>query len=78
MANKPKDLTPRFGIGEWFGKVLTRTDASERRYYASEVLKDKKLREEQPCPFKSSKQDAKCTKEGGYARCVCTPTKPRA
>ena len=62
---KPKDLTPRFGIGEWFGKVLTRLDSAERRYYALEVLKEKKLREAQPCPFKASKQDAKCTKEGG-------------
>src|ERR1022692_438736 len=64
-VKKPKDLTPRFGIGEWFGKVLTRMDTAERRYYAAEVLKEKKLREKQPCPFQPRKQDAKCTKEGG-------------
>jgi hypothetical protein len=64
-VKKPKDLTPRFGIGEWFGKVLTQMDATERRYYASEVLKEKKLRDQQPCPFQPRKQDANCTKEGG-------------
>jgi hypothetical protein len=64
-VKKPKDLTPRFGIGEWFGKVLTQMDAAERHYYASEVLKEKKLRDQQPCPFQPRKQDAKCTKEGG-------------
>jgi len=59
MAKKPpkpkvkklKDLTPRFGIDEWFGKLLTQTDTAERRYDATEVLKEKKLREKQPCPF---------------------------
>jgi hypothetical protein len=65
MARKPKDLTPRFGIGEWFGKVLTQMDPAERRYYAYEVLKEKKLRDTQPCPFQTRKLDAKCTKEGG-------------
>jgi hypothetical protein len=50
-VKKLKDLTPRFGIGEWFGKLLTQTDTAERRYYAIEVLKEKKLREKQPCPF---------------------------
>ncbi len=44
MAKKPKDITARFGIGEWFGKVLTQMDSAERRYYASEVLKEKKYR----------------------------------
>lgn len=65
MAKKPKDLTPRFGIGEWFGKVLTQMDSAERRDYASEVLKEKKDREKLPCPFQPRKQDAKCSKEGG-------------
>lgn len=65
MAKKPKDITPRFGIGEWFGKVLTRMDPSERRYHATEVLKDKKHRTPQPCPFQPRKSGAKCTKEGG-------------
>lgn len=60
-----KELAQRFGIGEWFGKVLTRLSSAERQYYASEVLKEKKLRKAQPCPFKASKENAKCTKEGG-------------
>ncbi len=64
-VKKPKDLTPRFGIGEWFGKLVTQMDAAERRYYAAEGLKEKKLREKQPCPFQPRKQDAKCTKDGG-------------
>jgi len=65
MANKTKDRTARFGIGEWFGRVLTQMDPAERRYYAREVLKDKKLRHEQPCPFQTRRTDAKCTKDGG-------------
>src|ERR1039458_724993 len=64
-VKKPKDLTPRFGIGEWFGKVLTQIGPAERRYYASEVLKEKKLRAKQTCPFQPRKEDAKCTKDGG-------------
>jgi len=40
-------------------------DTAERRYYAAEVLKEKKLREKQPCPFQPRKRDAKCTKDGG-------------
>ena len=62
---KTKDLTPRFGIGEWFGELLTQMDTAERRYFASEVLKEKETPREQPCPFQARKQDAKCTKEGG-------------
>lgn len=65
MATKPKDLTPRFGIGEWFGKLLTQMDGAERRYFASEVLREKRLRQAQPCPFQTRKADAKCTKDGG-------------
>ena len=65
MATIIKDKTPRFGIGEWFGKVLTGLDAVERRYYAAETLREKRLRDSQPCPFQALKQDPKCTKEGG-------------
>lgn len=68
MAKKPtkvKDLTPRFGIGEWFGKLVTQLTPDERRYYAAEVLKDKKERLPQPCPFQSKKIDARCNKSGG-------------
>ncbi|MES2353128.1 MAG: NotI family restriction endonuclease [Pseudomonadota bacterium] len=65
MVKKLKDLTPRFGIGEWFGNNLTQLSSEERRYFAAEVLKPKKERTPQPCPFQSRKQDAMCTKDGG-------------
>lgn len=65
MPRNPIDRTPRFGIGEWFGNLLTQLTGPERRYYAQEVLKEKKVRDKQPCPFQSRKHDAACTKEGG-------------
>src|ERR1044072_1014320 len=65
MAKKPKDITPKFGIGEWFGHNVLELSADERRYFASEVLKPKKERAPQPCPFQARKQGAVCTKDGG-------------
>jgi hypothetical protein len=65
MEKRPKDSTPRFGIGEWFGKVLTQMETSERLYFATEVLKEKKHRDPQHCPFQPRKENARCTKEGG-------------
>lgn len=70
MAKKPnlskvKDLTPRFGIGEWFGNNLTQLSSAERQQYAAEVLKPKKERLPQPCPFQATKKDAMCSKDGG-------------
>jgi hypothetical protein len=65
MAKKPKDLTPRFGIGEWFGRNLTQMSGEERRQLAAEVLKPKKDRTPQLCPFQSRKTDAVCSKDGG-------------
>ena len=62
---KPKDLSPRFGIGEWFGKNLTQMSAEERRHFALEVLKPKKEQSPQPCPFQTRKQGAICSKPGG-------------
>jgi len=64
-VRKPKDLTSRFGIGEWYGHILTELTAEQRRYYANENLKLKKDRDPQPCPFKATKSDALCTKDGG-------------
>ena len=64
-SRKPKDLTPRFGIGEWFGNRINELSADERRYYGTEQDKKKGERDPQPCPFQSTKGDAKCTKEGG-------------
>lgn len=65
MARKPKDHTPRFGIGEWFGYNLTQLSGEERRRLAAEVLKPKKERTPQPCPFQARKQHAVCSKDGG-------------
>lgn len=65
MKRKIKDLTPRFGIGEWFGDNLIQLSGEERRHLASEVLKPKKDRKTQLCPFQSRKQDAICSKDGG-------------
>ena len=65
MAKKPKDITPRFGIGEWFGFNLTQLSGEERRQFAAEVLKPKKERTPQPCPFQGRKAGAVCSKDGG-------------
>lgn len=65
MARKPKDITPRFGIGEWFGFNLTQLPGDERRRIAREVLKPKKDRAPQPCPFQARKHNAVCSKDGG-------------
>lgn len=64
-TRKPKDITPRFGIGEWFGNRLVELTAAERQYFGAEQSKKKKERAPQPCPFKSSKDAALCTKPGG-------------
>ncbi|MEJ7805221.1 MAG: NotI family restriction endonuclease [Telluria sp.] len=61
----PKDLSPRFGIGEWFGKSVILMTGEERRNMALEVLKPKAERTKQPCPFQATKEDATCSKEGG-------------
>lgn len=62
---KPKDLTPRFGIGEWYGYNLTQLSSEERQQFAAECLKSKKLRTPQPCPFQARKAGAICSKDGG-------------
>ena len=65
MKRKIKDLTPRFGIGEWFGDNLVQLSGEERQKYASEVLKPKKDRKVQQCPFQARKKNAICSKDGG-------------
>lgn len=64
-VKKTKDLSPRFGIGEWFGKSIILLSGDERRELAREVLKPKRDRKPQPCPFQATKVDALCSKEGG-------------
>lgn len=65
MEKKSKDVTPRFGIGEWFGFNLTQITGEEHRQLAAEVLKPKKARTPHPCPFQALKPGAVCSKEGG-------------
>ena len=65
MTKKIKDITPRFGIGEWFGFNLTQLSGQERRELATEVLKPKKERKAQLCPFQARKIEAVCSKDGG-------------
>lgn len=60
-----RDLSPRFGIGEWFGKSITLLSGTERREMAREVLKPKSQQTPQPCPFQATKTDATCSKAGG-------------
>jgi hypothetical protein len=65
MATRIRDLSPRFGIGEWFGKSVTLMTGAERQAMALEVLKPKGSRTPQPCPFQATKANATCTKDGG-------------
>lgn len=65
MVKKPRDLTPRFGIGEWFGHSVIELTAAHRQEYAQELLKPKRERARQPCPFQSIKEGAACSKDGG-------------
>lgn len=65
MARRPRDLSPKFGIGEWFGHSVVELPASQRQAYAQEVLKPKRERQPQPCPFQSRKEGAICSKDGG-------------
>ncbi len=62
---KPKDLTPRFGIGEWYGYNLTQLSPEERQQFATDCLKPKKQRTPQLCTFQARKTDAVCSKDGG-------------
>jgi len=59
----------RYGIGEWYGKLLVGLDPSERRKFAEIQFQAKRDRPRLPCPFRSTTQgNVPCTKEGG----VCT------
>lgn len=75
---KPKDASPRFGIGEWFGTRLTELTGPERQHYGAEQLKPKREREPQPCPFQSTKQEALCSKPGGVCSLRLYSFKPDA
>lgn len=62
---KPKDQSPRFGIGEWYGFNFTQLTPEERQQFATECLKPKRQRAPQPCPFQARKVGAICSKDGG-------------
>ena len=47
MARTPRDITAKFGIGEWFGHSVVELTAAQRHEYASEVLKPKRERKPQ-------------------------------
>jgi len=63
---KPRDSSPRFGIGEWYGYNLTQMSPEQRRSFAEENLKLKGQRRAMPCPFQARKvEGARCNKDGG-------------
>lgn len=65
-ARRPRDNSPRFGIGEWYGYDITKLPPEKRQHFGAENLKQKKDREPQPCPFKAGGvAGALCSKEGG-------------
>lgn len=59
-----------YGIGEWYGKLLTEQSSVERKFCAHLQTMPKRDREPQVCPFRSQPPDhlLPCNKEGG----VCT------
>jgi hypothetical protein len=65
IPRKPRDITPRFGIGEWFGQSLQQLSGEERRHLAQEVLKPKRERVAQICPFQARRPNTPCAKDGG-------------
>lgn len=56
-----------YGIGEWYGKLLTELGPVERKLYAHLQTMPKRDREPQVCPFRSKAPDRlfPCKKEGG-------------
>lgn len=56
---------PRFGIGEWYGRLFDKLSPAERRDLATRALGGKELRPE--CPFRRplAGRTQLCTKKGG-------------
>lgn len=72
MAKKRKktrrsaDLTPRFGIGEWYGYNVAQISSAQRQHLAAEALSSKAQRTPLICPFLQARRPgAECTKNGG-------------
>ncbi len=63
-SSDSRKLAPRFGIGEWYGKSFIKMTSVERKQLAGIALNHGK-HTLQPCPFRNSDENAKCTKKGG-------------
>lgn len=63
MGKAKKDLVPRFGIGEWYGRSFVSLSERERRSLAEIAIahSETSVNPELPCPF----QGGTCTKKGG-------------
>ena len=63
MAKAERDLVPRFGIGEWYGRSFVDLSDRERREFANIAVAHSRedVDPELPCPFKGGK----CVKKGG-------------
>jgi len=62
MPTKPaRQKLPRFGIAEWYGKLITAMSSEERLAMAERQLLPMKKRTPIDCPFKGGK----CSKESG-------------
>ena len=65
MANKSKNrLAPRFGIGEWYGRLFTKLTEEERHQLANIAL-GKGRKTNIPCAFRSPDGESNCAKKGG-------------
>lgn len=61
MSKPARPRSPRFGIGEWYGRLLiSLTDAERLEFAALQVLSASE-RKPMPCPFKGGT----CSKDGG-------------
>src|SRR5262245_40712744 len=60
----PRQQTPRFGIGEWYGRSFVRLSPDERRQFA-ELALTHTTRNAPPCPFLSTTMPVQCSKKGG-------------
>ena len=62
---KTRDITRRFGIGEWYGKNFAALTSIQRRRFAGSALKSKGKKIAEPCPFRGEDGNVKCSKAGG-------------
>lgn len=64
MAQRPVSAAPRFGIGEWYGQLLTNLSPDKRKEFARQQSLKKADRTPALCPFKPD-PTALCNKAGG-------------